>query len=1446
MSGLKTQIEIGADASGVEAGVNQAKRSLAGLGQAATAAGKAGADGLGQIGTGADTSAKSVERATKSIVSQIQRAQLDIATAGKSMSESLQIKADFKGVDPAVIAPYIAQLKAAEQAQIAATKGLGSMEMSAKATSAALRGVPAQFTDIVTSLQGGQAPLTVLLQQGGQLKDMFGGAGNAARALGGYIGGLVTNPVVLVTAAVGALGYAAYSASNDAKQLRDTVTLTGGAAGVSAGQLQSMAASVGLNATALNEFAKSGSVGADNIERVTAASIRLERLGGPAVSKMVDAYESLKRTPLEASVALNEKTNYLTASLYAQIKALQERGRHLEAAKLAQDAFAQSQARMADGLEAGLGPVDRAWLSIRQNIEGAWKAVKGFAGSEIPLPDRVAAQKKVVADLQKTVDAPPSLTTNYVELPAIKEQLKLEKERLFILQSSASVIAGSAAEKAKQNELEKAQMAWRDQVDASRPNREKRDIEIDAARNRGAAANAPQSVIDKQVALVNQKYDTGASIAAVKQAEDAKLQIIARAQDQINTLRATGQLTEIGQITATTEQTVKAIDVRRNALIAERAIIAGRQDTEREVVALDTQIAALSQERATAQAKGLNEVSVAWYRQKQAIQATYEAMKAEDNMALVNEQIRLDQIAKGVADTFRDQAVAMQGVARQTALEVSLIGATDQERSLGLEKLRIQLDLEKKIAELNRTDFKSQEDRAKAIATATEQAAEQAAQASTNITVKYWAGAVRDIKSNLSDGIISSIKNNNVQGAIRGVRDAFVNAFDRLVVRPIIDPIMGSAAQVIAGWFGVSPQGSPNSGLPSAVAGAGSLAGTGSKIWDWLTGGGGPAASGGNVDKSILFGTGYGTTGAEAAGSLFSGAGAMIGKALPWIGGAALLKSLTDYKIDARGNGITANLGSNGIAGGKASTYAEFQQTGGLFGGGTTINRDWSVADKGVSDYITTNVQAITSSNKAYAKALGLTTDAVDAFTKNIEINLTGLDAAGQKKAIDSALSQFAGEQAAAAFGPVFASVAKEGENTSQTMARLVTDFTTVNQGLDLLGFSVLKVGVDGATTAAGLVDAFGGVDKAQAAATAFYDKFYSDGEKAANSAASLNASFTALGVSAPATREQFRQLVAGIDITTESGQKLVAGILALSPAFDAAASASEAAAARMASVIGDYASSSEVRAFTVAQIQKGLADGGVNLTVDQIGNASRGDARALYEQLVAQGNTRGADAVLAQAKAFAGITTAPVNAQGGASAGSSGGGSSAASTGLTDWQKATQAIVDTMRDLRETLLGNGPDSFARTQAQFAIEVAQAQAGNLAAYQDLPNIAKLLAKSGESNSKTALEQSLLVGYIVDSLGRVSGSPTSGSTLSVAKGQEAAYVPPARTYNAVDTTALVGGDNTAMVAALRAMALRLDAIEANTGRGAGAGEKLDRRLALAMPNTNALQVNVVTP
>ncbi len=47
----------------------------------------------------------------------------------------------------------------------------------------AMRYLPMQITDIVTSLASGMPVYMVAIQQGGQLRDSFGGVGNALKAM---------------------------------------------------------------------------------------------------------------------------------------------------------------------------------------------------------------------------------------------------------------------------------------------------------------------------------------------------------------------------------------------------------------------------------------------------------------------------------------------------------------------------------------------------------------------------------------------------------------------------------------------------------------------------------------------------------------------------------------------------------------------------------------------------------------------------------------------------------------------------------------------------------------------------------------------------------------------------------------------------------------------------------------------------------------------------------------------------------------------------------------------------------------------------------------------------------------------------------------------------------------------------------------------------------------
>ncbi|HBZ7518419.1 TPA: phage tail length tape measure family protein [Klebsiella pneumoniae] len=86
---------------------------------------------------------------------------------------------------------------------------LGKTGQSAAQTAYAMRMIPAQMTDIVVGLSTGQSPFMVLMQQGGQMKDMFGGIIPAIKGVSTYVMGLV-NPFTVAAGAVGLLTYAVY------------------------------------------------------------------------------------------------------------------------------------------------------------------------------------------------------------------------------------------------------------------------------------------------------------------------------------------------------------------------------------------------------------------------------------------------------------------------------------------------------------------------------------------------------------------------------------------------------------------------------------------------------------------------------------------------------------------------------------------------------------------------------------------------------------------------------------------------------------------------------------------------------------------------------------------------------------------------------------------------------------------------------------------------------------------------------------------------------------------------------------------------------------------------------------------------------------------------------------------------------------------------------------
>lgn len=337
-------------------------------------------------------------------------------------------------LDAETFGEYQSKIDQARTALGGADTALNKTGMSAKATAAALRGVPAQFTDIVVSLQGGQAPLTVLLQQGGQLKDMFGGVGPAIKALGGYVLGLV-NPFTVAAAAVGVLGYAYSKGSEEAVGFQKALITTGNAAGTTADRLSGMAAQVsatvgttGAAAEVLTQLAGSGKVAAGSFVEITEAALEWRDATGRAVEETVAEFMKIGKDPVAAAKDLNEQYNFLTASTYSQIVALKEQGDTIGAAKLLTDTYVDTIKNRSKEVTENLSIWERGWKALRGEVAATVDSVKNIGRDQdiasriVDLQQKVAAAQSAVNADKDDSDAQKKLTNANLELKGLIQQ----------------------------------------------------------------------------------------------------------------------------------------------------------------------------------------------------------------------------------------------------------------------------------------------------------------------------------------------------------------------------------------------------------------------------------------------------------------------------------------------------------------------------------------------------------------------------------------------------------------------------------------------------------------------------------------------------------------------------------------------------------------------------------------------------------------------------------------------------------------------------------------------------------------------------------------------------------------------------------------------------------------------------------------------------------------
>jgi phage-related minor tail protein len=1103
----KVQLDAELTSDGVRKGVAEVKGAVADLANDVKQKSGEAAKGVEGIGAGGDKAAKQIERDTKNIIASIERATARIKSAETGAAGFYETLAGQRGVNTDALRPYLEQLRQAEQAQKVATRGLDTMGASAKQTAAALRQVPAQFTDIITSLQGGQAPLTVLLQQGGQLKDTFGGIIPAAKALGGFILGLV-NPFTVAAAAAGVLGVAYLKGASEATEFSRTLILTGNAAGTTVGALNSMAqavnalgsGTVGKAAEVLNQLAATGNIGAANLTRFAAAAINLEKVGGPAASETAKAFADLAKSPLQAALKLNEATNFLTVSVLEQIAALEQQGRTVEAAKVAQESYAAAIEQRSPAILGQLGLIERGWIAIKDATKGAADAALSIGRAQTSAERIGELQRELSAsqNRQPLVAGTAALSRPNRPAAEIQAELNALSRRLVIEQD----IATAQAEQARQV---KATAVANDELIKLGVRKNTLLQEEERIRNVLTAAGKSEKDIQTALVALREKFNKASG-------GDGKA--LRERQQEIRLLN------ELAGATADyTEDVQRLVRLRQSGTLTEAAYLEQ----------LNALIA--KQPFAKAQAKDLEEA------QKNQSKATLDAAKAyekyiealdksagqqqRETQALADQFIALTagkEVLDALVITRREDALAIAEQALFTSQLNNASAAELQSRAAIVQSLKDEIALRKGITQ----------------ATANNEATAAAKKAADD-SASEFKRASEQIQQSITDALIRGFESG--KGAAENFRDVVQNLFKTLVLRPGIEAVVkgagvGGPGQTLGGvnvaaaaTYLVALDAASNKQFGTAIGTA-----VGQAV-------GGPVGAAiGNTIGSLVDRLGRGSAGSPGSGSVVSDVGGSLGT------------RRDDDSTFARNLNSDIDAALRAIV--QASTSAIESLTGVATDATAKFGADGKTASSG--QFILSQAGVVTGFVGAQAPTS--TTGGGD-FTRFASDPGQGLEqfaaevARVTREALEAAnLPQFARDQIAALGADANL---EELAQVAETIKKTTEAITTIQDAFESLGgvFGVIA-GLSDDTFLA-LSEAAGGFDSLQASLTSYYSEFFTDAERQANELRRLTAAFGELGLAVPTTREGFRALVTQAqDDTTEAGARQLGALLALSGAF--------------------------------------------------------------------------------------------------------------------------------------------------------------------------------------------------------------------------------------------------------------------------------------------------------
>lgn len=369
---------------------------------------------LTEEGRAAIEASKSKEKTTNAAERFIESLTREADAARLTRKEYLELRAAKLGVSDraAPIINSIAESSAKANQQLnAQSAAFQRSGLSAGQYSQALRMLPAQITDVGTSIAGGMPLYLVAIQQGGQIADSFGGVGNAAgfaaESVIDYVSSLgelrnaleditrlsadvqarfgraVTLFGAIGVGALASLGFAAYSAFKDINELNNQIIITGNSTITSSKQIKDLADNISDSTEATNglvegiarSLAANGKLTIDQIEKITRATARWATLTGEDQQKITGYFDKIARDPVAGLAELDRQFGFLTEGQLKYVESIRVTQGETRAVTAATEIFADVMEGRLDQIANSLTPLEVAWNEFRKFIDKTWESI---------------------------------------------------------------------------------------------------------------------------------------------------------------------------------------------------------------------------------------------------------------------------------------------------------------------------------------------------------------------------------------------------------------------------------------------------------------------------------------------------------------------------------------------------------------------------------------------------------------------------------------------------------------------------------------------------------------------------------------------------------------------------------------------------------------------------------------------------------------------------------------------------------------------------------------------------------------------------------------------------------------------------------------------------------------------------------------------------------------